>query len=335
VNQGEPSDGSQTGQQAGEVLIRRSAEMKRVVDIADRVAIADATVLIEGPSGTGKELLARRIHARSRRRGPFVVVGCGAIPGDLLEDELFGHVEGAFPGADSTRDGKLVQAQGGTLFLDGIVDLPAELQPRLLRAVSEQVVDVAGRDRPVPIDVRIIAASESDLREAVVDWRVRQDLYFRLNVVPIPLPRLRDRKGDILPLCDHFLRRYGDGEPWSFPAEALRKLETYSWPGNVRELENTCQRMALVATDRTLRSDLLPEEIGGSTPGTSAEIGPARIVLPTEGVSLTALERAIIVRALEMNGDNQSAAARFLRIPRHVLLYRIEKYDIPVRTRRR
>ena len=316
-------------------ILCRTPEMKRAVEVADRVAIADASVLLEGESGSGKDLLARRIHALSRRAGPFVAVNCGALPSELLADELFGHVKGAYRGATAGRKGKLLQADGGTILLDEITDLPSELQVRLLRVVQEGLVDVTGSDQPAPIDVRIVAATTRDLREAVIGGRVRQDLYFRLNVVPIQIPPLRERRDDILLLADHFLRLYGDGEPWSFPPEAVRRLESYSWPGNVRELENTCQRMALLAEDRTLRIDLLPEEIGGPSPGTRAELGPARIELPAEGASLPELERAIIVRALEMNGNNQSAAARFLRIPRHVLLYRIEKFDIPVRARRR
>lgn len=320
------------GDSAGKELLFRSDAMERVVEVADRVAGADVTVLILGESGTGKELVARRIHRISpRAAGPFVVVNCGAIPRDLLEDELFGHVKGAFTGATRDRRGRFLQADGGTIFLDEIAELPADLQTRLLRVLQERVVDVVGRDASVPVDIRVIAATNRDLEHAVAEGAFREDLFYRLNVLPLRIPPLRERPEDILLLARHFLARYGGSAQWTILPGATARLESLPWRGNVRELENLCQRIALLSPGREVSEEFLPpapESARESGEAGRAAIAAGRIELPPGGVSLEALECDIIIRALEMNGHNQSRTARFLQIPRHVLLYRIEKFGI-------
>jgi transcriptional regulator with GAF, ATPase, and Fis domain len=293
---------------------------------ADKVGASEATILIEGESGTGKELLARRLHALgSRAAGPFVALNCGAVPRDLLESELFGHKRGAFTGATSDRKGRFREADGGTLFLDEIGEIPLDLQTRLLRVLQEKALEPVGVDKPVAVNVRVLAATNRDLGEAVREGRFRQDLFYRLNVVPLRIPPLRERAPDILPLARHFLAMHSGGREWKIPADSLSRLQAMPWPGNVRELENLCQRVALLAEEPVLSEEFL------SVPGADSRsrLSALDIDLPSEGISLVDLERAIVVRALEMNQYNQSSTARFLRIPRHVLLYRMEKYEIP------
>ncbi|MBI5538379.1 MAG: sigma-54-dependent Fis family transcriptional regulator [Deltaproteobacteria bacterium] len=315
---------------AGKELIFRSPLMQKVIAVADRVARSEGTVLILGESGTGKELLARRIHRNSdRHAAPFVAINCAAIPRDLLESELFGHVRGAFTGATRDRKGRFEQAHGGTLFLDEIADVPLDLQPSLLRVLQERVVQPVGKDTTVAVDVRVVAATNRDLRKAVDTGAFREDLYFRLAVIPIDLPALRERREDIAPLVDHFLARHGADRKLVASEALMRRLEAHEWRGNVRELENFCQRMALLAED-----DLLGEEWApASEVQPSGASSRAAIQLPPEGISLVDLERDVIVRALEMNHYNQSQTAKFLRIPRHILLYRIEKFQIPLKER--
>ncbi|MBI2566080.1 MAG: sigma-54-dependent Fis family transcriptional regulator [Candidatus Schekmanbacteria bacterium] len=315
------------GASAGKLFIFVSAAMAELLARADRVAASDATVLIEGESGTGKELVARRLHRASHRAGgPFVPINCGAIPRELLESELFGHARGAFTGATQDRRGRFQQAEGGTLFLDEIAELPLELQSRLLRVIQEKVMDPVGADRPVPLNVRVVAATNRPLEALVRAGQFRQDLYFRLNVVPLSIPPLRERPEDILPLARHFLAQHGGGRQWHIPPAVARRLAAMPWPGNARELENLCHRAALLSDEPVLGEELLaPPPADATAP---LRIAADTIALPPEGISLVALEKAILLRALEMNGYNQSSTARFLRIPRHILLYRMEKFDI-------
>jgi len=310
----------------GKPLIYNSENMERLIKLTDRVAESNATVLIEGESGTGKELIARRIHRLSgRKRNPFIAVNCGAIPKELLEDELFGHVKGAFTGAISNRKGKFLQANSGTIFLDEIAELAPELQTRFLRVLQEHVVDVIGKDEPVETDVRVIAATNKDLARTVAEGVFRQDLYYRLNVVPIKIPPLRERTGDIVTLVKYFLKQYSGGKKWEIPVEIIRHLEKMPWPGNIRELENLCQRITLLSEDARVTEDMLPEMEVFET-GTS--ISQDSITLPKEGISLMELEKNIVLKAFQINGFNQSKTAKFLRIPRHVLIYRLEKFGI-------
>jgi two-component system NtrC family response regulator len=304
--------------------------MADVVTMAERVAAADATILIQGESGTGKELLARRIHMSSPRRDlPFVAVNCGAIPRDLLESELFGHSKGAFTGATSDRKGRFAQADKGSLFLDEIAELPLELQTRLLRVLQEKMLEPVGSERSIPLNVRVLCATNQPLEAQVQAGKFRQDLFYRLNVVPLFIPPLRERKEDILPLARHFLAKHSGGREWQIPLATGERLVCMPWPGNARELENLCQRAALLAEEPVLSDEFLSTS---PTPSTAQpRLALDGIELPVGGVSLVDLERAIVVRALEMNDYNQSSTARFLRIPRHILLYRLEKYEIPLK----
>jgi DNA-binding NtrC family response regulator len=319
-----------SGSSEGKNLVFASQTMADLVAMAERVAVADATILIQGESGTGKELLARRIHRASQRKAaPFVAVNCGAIPRDLLESELFGHSKGAFTGATSDRKGRFLQADKGTLFLDEIAELPLDLQTRLLRVLQEKVLEPIGSDRSIPINVRILAATNQSLEDKVQAGQFRQDLFYRLNVVPLSIPPLRERKEDILPLARHFLAKHSGGREWQIPQGSAQRLLQRPWPGNVRELENLCQRAALLSEEPVLAEELV--SVGQPAVASTPRLSLDGIQLPSEGISLVDLERAVLVRALEMNDYNQSSTARFLRIPRHILLYRLEKYEIPVK----
>jgi two-component system NtrC family response regulator len=313
----------------GREIIFASPSMRKLLDLADRVAATDATVLIAGESGSGKELVARRIHVRSARaEGPFVAVNCAAIPADLLESELFGHARGAFTGAVKDRPGRFRQADQGTLFLDEVAEIPAALQGKLLRALQEKAVDTVGADAPAPVDARVVAATNRDLPARIRDGTFREDLYYRLNVVALELPPLRERPEDVPPLVAYFLSELAPGRDIDIPAAVMEELARRPWPGNVRELKNACERMvALCAGDEVSLSDLppAPRDIG-DRPGEegSAEWPP----LPADGLSLVDLEKRVIERVLRLKGGNITQAAAYLRIPRHVLVYRIEKYGI-------
>jgi two-component system NtrC family response regulator len=293
------------------------------------VADSEASVLITGESGTGKELIARSIHAHSGRvNGPFVAINCAAIPRELLESELFGHVKGAFTGAIKDKTGRFALADGGTLFLDEVGELPLELQPKLLRALQERTIEAVGGTKEQKLDVRVVAATNLDIEKAIADGAFREDLYYRLAVIPIHLPSLRQRRDDIPLLLRHFCIKYGAGIV-TFDKQSLATLTGYAWPGNVRELENTVERLLILRNGDTITLDDLPDKIrnNGALPGTAANSGSV-VNLPEDGYSLEQLEREIVVQALERNGWNQTAAARFLRIPRHTLIYRMEKYEI-------
>ena len=312
-------------------LVGSSAAMEKVFQIVAKVADTEASVLITGESGTGKELVARSIHAgSSRKNGPFIAINCAAIPRDLLESELFGHVKGAFTGAIKDKTGRFALADGGTLFLDEVGELPLELQPKLLRALQERTVEPVGGSKEQKIDVRVLAATNLDIERAITDGIFREDLYYRLAVIPVHLPPLRQRPGDIPLLLRHFCSKHGAGKV-AFDKQALASLTTYAWPGNVRELENLVERLLIMRNSDTIISDDLPDKIrnGGAVPESGTRPGSV-VNLPDDGYSLEQLEREVVVQALERNGWNQTAAARFLRIPRHTLIYRMEKYEIAV-----
>ncbi|OGT97450.1 MAG: Fis family transcriptional regulator [Geobacteraceae bacterium GWC2_48_7] len=312
-------------------IVGSSPAMEKVFQIVRKVADTEASVLITGESGTGKELVARSIHAHSsRKNGSFIAINCAAIPRDLLESELFGHVKGAFTGAIKDKTGKFQLADGGTLFLDEVGELPVELQPKLLRALQEKVVEPVGGTKPQKLDVRILSATNLDIEKAIADGVFREDLYYRLSVIPLHLPSLRERRQDIPLLLKYFCGKHGE-EKVAFDKQSLELLISYPWPGNVRELENSVERMLIMRNGDTINPDDLPDKIrNGSSSLPAVGIGGATgmINLPDEGYSLEQLEREVVVQALERNNWNQTAAARFLRIPRHTLIYRMEKYEI-------
>jgi len=307
-------------------LIGSSDAMHQVLEIVRRAAPSEATVLLTGESGTGKELVARAIHQASERgNGPFVAVNCAAIPADLLESELFGHVRGAFTGAVSDRAGKFERASGGTLFLDEVGDLPAALQPKLLRVLQEHEVEPVG-GQTKRVDVRVVAATNRDIEVALSAGEFREDLYYRLAVITVELPPLRARRDDIPLLVRHFLAKHAAAELQVSDA-AMLLLNRYHWPGNVRELENAIQRMIVLRRGAQLEIEDLPAKIRGEVSGFQS-LTEGVVQLPDDGYSLEALEREVVLQALVRNHWNQSRAAAFLRIPRHVLLYRVEKYGI-------
>ena len=307
-------------------LLGQSPAMQRVQDLIARVASSEASVLVSGESGTGKELAARAIHAQSpRRTGPFVAINCAAVPEPLLESELFGHVKGAFTDAKEAHPGLFVQARGGTLFLDEIGDMPLGLQPKLLRVLQERTVRPLGAKAEVPVDVRIVAASNRDLEGAIEEKRFREDLYYRINVIHIPLPPLRARGGDALPLALHFVRRFAAQSGKSvkgFSKEVAQKLSAYAWPGNVRELQNSMERAVALARFEDISVDDLPEKI--------RDYRFSHVIVagndPTELVPLEEVERRYILRVLEAVAGNKTAAARVLGLERKTLYRKLERY---------
>lgn len=310
-------------------LVHASDEMEAVVDRIRKVAPTEATVLITGESGVGKEVVARALHTCSDRwDGPFVAVNCAAIPRDLVEAELFGYVRGAFTGAVRDKPGKFPQAAGGTLLLDEVGDLPIDLQAKLLRVIETGEVDVVGGREPIEVDVRVVAATNADLRELVGEGRFREDLFYRLNVIPVHVPPLRERPEDIPALWDHLVRTYARGTPVRSSPGLIRSLMQRPWTGNVRELANVCQRMVLLRESDVLDEAALPEASEASvTPGGERKgiLGE----LPDDELSLPDLEREVIQRALAKHDGNRTRTARYLGIPRHVLTYRLEKYRKP------
>jgi two-component system NtrC family response regulator len=302
-------------------FVARSAAMREVVKLIGRAAASDATVLVTGETGTGKEEVARALHQHSARADkPFVAINCSAIPRDLLESELFGHVRGAFTGAVATRIGIFRQADGGSLLLDEIGDMGGELQAKLLRALEERAILPVGAERPVAVDTRIIAATHRDLGEEVRAGRFREDLYYRLNVLQIRIAPLRERREDVAELAAHFLALASD-PPKTLSAAARQKLEEYAWPGNVRELKNVIERATILSRGARIEAEDLGLAAGGVG---SAAARPAE-TLPT---ALAQLEEAMIRKALADSGGNRAEAARRLGIHRQLLYAKLRQYGI-------
>jgi two-component system response regulator AtoC len=307
-------------------IVATSEAMIELLELMERAAAYKSTVLITGESGTGKEVLARAIHSQSPRRGEgFVAVNCGAIPENLLESELFGHARGAFTGAVRPRAGLFREADAGTLFLDEIGELPTALQVKLLRVLQEEEVLPVGESKPRPVDVRVISATSRDLEAEVRDGRFREDLYYRLNVVRLAVPPLRERPKDIPLLIDHFLRRFRDalGKPVdSVSDEALERLVTYPWPGNVRELINVVERAVILADGNLLGLRELPDNVvrRAAAPPAGAELDLRQ--------ARQAAETEVIRRALRATGGNRTHAARLLKISHRALLYKLKAYEI-------
>lgn len=304
-------------------IISASSVMKELLDTVSRAAGSEATVLISGESGTGKEVLARLIHQNSpRSRGPMVAVNCAAIPSSLLESELFGHVRGAFTGAVRDRKGHFMTASGGTLFLDEIGDLAMDVQVKLLRAIQERQIQPVGAEKSQKLDIRIIAATNLDLQERITRGEFRKDLFYRLSVIPLFIPPLRERPEDIPALAAHFLKKFNAPADVNFHEDALVAMKSYSWPGNIREMQNVVERCIILRKGAAIHlADL-------NLPGTESLPDGLNPVIPDEGISLEEVEKAYVVNALKKADQNQSKAARLLKIPRHVLLYRLEKYGL-------
>ncbi|MCO4761470.1 MAG: sigma-54-dependent Fis family transcriptional regulator [Myxococcales bacterium] len=317
-------------------MIGRSAVMHELFTKIERVARFSSTVLIHGESGTGKELVARALHRASPRRGqPFVAVNCGAIPGNLLESELFGHVRGAFTDATADRQGLFEQADGGTLFLDEIVDLPLHLQVKLLRVLQEGEVRPVGANRPVPVDVRVLGASAVSARERVSQGRFREDLFYRLSVIDLQVPALRDRVQDI-PLLVQFIvsranERLGTDVTGVHP-HAMARLMAYGWPGNVRELQNAIEQACVMSETPEIRAEGLASQIGAAPE--PERPATAELTLPADSLSIPravqATERALIEAALSRTGGNRTHAALLLEISQRSLLTKIARYEVDI-----
>jgi two-component system response regulator PilR (NtrC family) len=314
-------------------LFGRSPAMRAVSELVDKAAASRTTVLITGESGTGKERVARALHERSgeRARQPFLVVNCGALPESLMESELFGHEKGAFTGAVSSKEGLFRAARGGTLFLDEVGELPLPLQVKLLRVLQEKKVRPVGGSQEESVDVRILAATNRPLEEEVQSGRFRQDLYYRLNVIRIKLPPLRERQGDLAELASYFLGRYAlemGKDVRGLTPDALRVIERYPFPGNVRELENMMERAVALASSPVIGLGDLPSEVSGL----AAAASPQLVELPPEGCNiddvLLEVERRLILQALERSGGIRKHAATLLGVKQRSLRYRLQKHNL-------
>ena len=305
-------------------LVGKSAGMQEIFDLIRRVADTPATILITGGSGTGKELVAKALHFNSARKGgPFVAVNCSAIPEDLLESELFGHVKGSFTSAVSDKTGLFVEANEGTLFLDEISEMPLGMQAKLLRVLQESEVRRVGDTKSIRIKTRVVAATNQDLASAIRDGSFREDLFYRLNVIPISIPDLKSRPEDVPLLAEHFLQKYEElsGEPRHLSHEALRALMKYAWPGNVRELENAIERAVILARTDEIRVDDLPPELR------SDEVVSLRKA-SEQGATLEDLERDYILMILDRCSGNQTKASDLLGIDRRTLYRKLQRYGI-------
>ncbi|MHB9022381.1 MAG: sigma-54-dependent transcriptional regulator [Halothiobacillus sp.] len=315
-------------------FIGQSPAMQHLYQLIRQVAPTRTSIFVVGETGTGKELVARAIHQESGRTGLFVPINCAAIPADLLESELFGYRKGAFTGADKDRMGRFEAASGGTLFLDEITEMPLALQAKLLRVIQESSVERLGNHTPITIDLRIVAATNRDPLQAVAEGRLRQDLYFRLNVLRVDVPALRDRPDDIPLLTDYFLDKYskelGRFTP-KIEVSAIQQLQRYHWPGNIRELENMMERAAVLNRGNTVSETSLAIDMPASAHTTP--IAPIQSDIKTSGClvmepQVIELETRLIQEALQKAGDNKSAAARMLEISERSLWYKIKKYGL-------
>ena len=333
-------------------IIGESLPIREVFDVVERAAGSQSTVMIYGESGTGKELIARALHINSPRASkPFIAVNCGAIPHELLESELFGYEKGSFTGAINTRIGRLELANQGTIFLDEIGDMPTSLQVKLLRVLAEREIDRLGSTKPTPIDIRVITATHRNLEESMRAGKFREDLFYRLNIIPINLPPLRERKADIPLLVNHFLKQLnGTAESKTISEEAMHFLVNYSWPGNIRELANFVERMLVLSIGSTITPRDLPEKILGDAPkekwqplNKEEEGNPAQMLqqslkqsfhvgIPEEGINLKKtveeFEKELLLEALEKTGWVKNKAANLLGLNRTTLVEKLKKLQI-------
>ncbi len=336
-------------------MIGRSAQMLEMFELIATVAEeGESTVLIQGESGTGKELIARAIHEKSpRKSGHFVPVNCAAIPDELLESELFGYVKGAFTGAQQSKIGRVQFADGGTLFLDEIGDMKPILQAKLLRVLQEREVEQVGGVRPMKVDVRVIAATHQNLEKLVEEGRFREDLYYRLAVIPLAAPALKERPEDIPLLVERFVQQFSrrkSDSPTRLDPVAMRSLQAYAWPGNVRELENLIQRLVILHRGKLISLKELPEKyrceplpeapasyappIAPAVPGAEQAMDAPAALWSEEGLDFNGLisefEDRLIMQALDRSGGNKKEAARLLNLKRTTLIEKIKKKNLPV-----
>ena len=333
-------------------IIGESKPICDIFDVVARTAGSQSTVMIYGESGTGKELIARALHMNSPRASkPFIAVNCGAIPQELLEGELFGYEKGSFTGAVNTRIGRMELANHGTIFFDEIGDMPTSLQVKLLRVLAEREIDRIGSTKPIPIDLRVITATHRNLEESIQEGSFREDLFYRLNVIPINLPPLRERKPDIPLLANHFLKQFnGTAKPKTISDETMEFLVNYSWPGNIRELANFIERMVVLSIGSTITPCDLPEKVLGDTPKEKwqpleedEEGNPAQILqqslrqsfhvgIPEEGINLKKIveefEKELLLEALEKTGWVKNKAANLLGLNRTTLVEKLKKMKI-------
>lgn len=312
-------------------IVGQSEQLMGVLQLIERVADSESTVLVTGESGTGKELVAKAIHYNSSRANkPFVPINCGAIPSELLESELFGHIKGSFTGAINNRIGRFEMAAEGTLFLDEIGDMSPTLQVKLLRVLQERRFEPVGGTKTIEANVRVIAATNIDLEKAVEEGRFREDLFYRLNVIPIRIPALRERRTDVPLLVTHFMESFNKSRKRSLLGvsdEAMAHLYNYSWPGNIRELENLVERIAILKGEGTVEVNDLPEKYRNTPPETGESLGSVDI--PEAGMdfnsAVDSYENALILKALEKTGWNRNQAALLLKLNRTTLVEKIKK----------
>ena len=320
-------------------IITGNSKMQQVFKVAEKVAGSNSTVLITGESGTGKELIARAIHEISGVSGHLVPVNCGAIPENLLESELFGYEKGAFTGAAASKPGRFVLADNGTIFLDEIGEMPLSLQVKLLRVIQEKIVEPVGGVKSRLVNVRIVAATNKNLKELVKAGKFREDLYYRLNVVHIELPSLKERPEDIGPLVEYFTAKFAEENnrrPLVFSPDALNALSGYEWPGNVRELENLVERLSILNDGDAVYIDDLPDHMSkAGSRGLSSQIERVVSKLPEAGIDFNSLvdsfENNLILQALERTSWNKKAAARLLKLNRTTLVEKIKKKGLEVK----
>ena len=338
-----------------DLIIGDSQGIRDVFGVIEKAAISDSTVMIFGESGTGKELIARALHQNSKRVSkPFIAVNCGAIPHELLESELFGYEKGAFTGASHTRIGRLELADEGTVFLDEIGDMPAALQVKLLRVLAEQEIDRLGGNKPIKVNIRFITATHRNLEESIKEGKFREDLYYRLNIIPIAIPPLRDRKSDIPLLVQHFLKKSNATQGQQAKVisdETIHMLTNYSWPGNIRELGNFIERMVVLSVGNNITPKDLPEKVLGEVPQENlpsiekprSELSPTEMLqnglrqsffigLPEGGINLKnaveEFERGLITEALDRTNWVKNKAAGLLELNRTTLVEKIKKMDL-------
>jgi two-component system response regulator AtoC len=307
-----------------ETVVGHSPAMCETLDLLRIVIDSDATVLFEGETGTGKELMANIVHYNGpRRHQPFIKVSCAILSKEIIESELFGHEKGAFTGAVKDKKGKFELADGGTIYLDDVDDIPLDMQVKLLRVLEEREVETVGGSKPFKIDVRVIASTKVDLKKHVADGRFREDLYYRLNVFPIRLKSLRERSEDITELFQHYVTKFA-GRPVDISGEVLEALRRYAWPGNVRELRNLAERTVLMTRGKSITMEELPRELA------AGYVGSSTVAIDGESLEsiLTTFERSIILRALELANHNKTRAAELLKIPPSTLRARLSKLDI-------